>query len=503
MKRKLLSLITLAVAVVLLAAGVAAGRDTVVVAAAAEPNLLFPFMATNMDHVPILHNIYETPIRLSASGEHMPLLATSWEISEDGLHYTLHLRDDVFFHNGDKMTAEDVAWTFNTIGPTSTGAQLLGNYGSAEATGDYTVVITLTAPNAAFLNGLAGRFSLIVNKSLYEEIGEEGYNQHPIGTGPYKFVDRVSGDRVTLVANDDYWGEAPAIRNVIFRVMSDANTQIIALESGDIDVLIRANVGMLTRMTSPNVTYSVTDAASIGALQLNLNNGITSNYLFRQALQYGINREEINLGVFEGQATTGYIPIAPNFTAVPDPGTYKVIEYDSERAKELLAESGYNGEEFRLITVSGTTNEVASQIIQGQLIELGVNCQVAAMDSASYFAVNEGSGEFNGALRASGVSLVDADGLFFMHHSYHVTAPPRIDRGNHTPELDALIEAGRVETDLAVRKRIYTEAVDIITDQVLAIPLYYEVNAVAFTTAINGVEPHALFGLYYFNDWSW
>ena len=478
------------------------GKDTVIVGAAAEPTLLFPFMATNMDHVPILHNIYETPIRLSPNGEHLPLLAKSWDISADGIEYTLNLRDDVYFHNGDQMTAEDVAWTFNTIAPTPSGAQLLGNFKSAEATDEFTCVITLTGPNAAFLNGLAGRFSLIVNKKLYEEIGEEAYNEHPIGTGPYKFEERVSGDRVTLSANEDYWGDAPAVKNVIFRVMSDSNTQMIALESGDIDVLIRANVSMLSRMTADNVDWAVTDASSIAALGLNCASGPASDILFRQALQYGINREEINIGVFEGLATPGYIQIAPNFTACPDVGTYETIEYDLDKAKELLEQSSYNGEVFRFNTVSGTANESAAQIIQGQLIELGIDCQVNAVDSASYFAMSD-AGEYDAQLRASGVSLVDADGLFFMYHSDHILSEGKPDMGVARPELDELIANGRSEVDQSKRKEIYAEAVNIITENALAVPLYYEVNAVAFNKELKGVEPHALFGLYYFNDWSW
>lgn len=482
-----------------------AGKDSVTVACAAEPDCFFPFhstLGTNMDEVPILHNVYETPIKLGPDNSHEPLLAESWEISGDGCVYTLHLRDDVYFHNGDKMTAEDVAFTLNSAGHTSAGAAQLANYDNTEVIDDTTVEIHLTAPYGPFLNALCGRYALIVDKSLYEEIGEDAYNDAPVGTGPYKFISRVSGDRITLEANDKYWGEAPSIKNVTFMVMSDTNTQMISLENGDVDVLINASISSLTKLQTDKVKWETKDASSIDNLGINCTKGPGTDINFRRALQCGINKEELNIGVYEGYATLGDIQICPSFSGRPDPGTYQVVEYDLEKAKEYLAASSYNGEEFKIITVAGTRDESGAQIIQGQLIELGINCTVSAVDAASYNAMAD-DGDFGGKLRFSGVSVLDADGLFYQYYTDQLLQPGKYDSGVCSPELDELLMAGRVEVDPEKRKEHYAKACDIITENAYGVCLYYDVNACAYNASLNGVVPRALTGLYFFNDWSW
>ncbi|MBE7722539.1 ABC transporter substrate-binding protein [Lacrimispora indolis] len=481
------------------------GKDTVIVACAAEPDCFFPFhssLKTNMDEVPILHNVYETPIKFGPDGSHEPLLAESWEVSDDGKTYTLHIRDDVYFHDGTKMTADDVAFSIDTAGHTAQGAAQLANLDSAVATDDKTVVITLTAPYGPFLNALAGRYALVVSKALYESVGEDAYNDKPVGTGPYTFVSRVSGDRITMEAFDNYWGGVPAIKHVTYLILTDINTQMVSLENGDIDVLIQANVGSLTKLKSDKVTWQTTDASSMCSMHLNLNEGPAKDINFRKALMYGINKEEVNIGVYEGYATVGDIPIAPSFSGRPDAGTYEVVEYNLDTAKEYLAKSGYNGEEFKILTVAGSRNESASQIIQGQLIELGINCTVNALDAASYQAAAD-AGEFGASVRAQGVSVLDADGMFFQYHSEFLVQPGLYDAGITSPEMDAYLTAGRTETDPEKRKENYAAACNLIAEHALSVCLYYEVNACAFNSSIKGVVPRALTGLYYFNDWSW
>jgi peptide/nickel transport system substrate-binding protein len=480
-------------------------KDTVVVACAAEPDCFFPYhstLGTNMDEVPILHNVYETPIKLGADGSHEPLIAKSWEISDDGLHYTLHLRDDVYFHNGEKMTAEDVAFSLNLGGNSVAGAAQLANYDNCEVIDENTVVVHLTAPYAPFLNALCGRYALIIDKSLYEEIGEDAYNDAPVGTGPYKFMDRVSGDRITLEAFADYWAGQASIKNVVYKVLTDVNTQMISLENGEIDVLIQANVGDLTKLATDKVKWEVVDASSICNLYLNCSEGPSADINFRKALQAGINKEEINIGVYEGYATVGDIQLPFSFSGRPEKGTYDVVEYDLEKAKEYLAKSNYNGEEFKIITVSGTRNETAAQIVQGQLIELGINCTVNALDTASYYAAEE-AGEYGGKIRAGGISVLDADGMFHQYHTDHVVTGGKFNAGVSSDKLDELLEKGRVEVDANKRKEIYREAVNHITENAFCITLYYEANACAYSADLNGVVPRSLTGLYFFNDWSW
>lgn len=483
-------------------------KQSVKVACAAEPDCFYPYHAeksTNMDEVPILHNVFETLIKLGPDNEQLPLLATEWELSDDALTYTLKLRDDVDFSNGDHMTAKDVKFSLDSAVSISGGKSMLANYESTEIVDDYTVKIHLSAPYAAFLNTLASRYALVVDQALYENIGEAGYDEAPVGTGPYKFVERVSGDHISLEANENYWGGEPPIKNVIFAIMTDTNTQLISLENGDIDVLINGNPSVLSNLKTDKIKYVLKDASTIDNFRFNCAKGPAADLNFRKAVQSGMNREDINIGVYNGLATVGDMPAAPGFSGRPDDGTYRAITYDPDKAREYLAASNYNGEEFSIVCVSGTKDEVAAQIIQGQLMELGINCTVNAVDASSYSALGEQSGEYGARLRFGGVSALDADGgFYFQYYSDSVTKGGGFYASMaYSDELDAKIMEGREESDADRRKQIYAECTDILNENVFGITIYYDINACAYNADLSGVVPRSLSGLYYFNDWSW
>lgn len=487
-------------------AGTAAKKDSVTVACAAEPDTFIAWYSkasTSMDEVPILHNVYESLIKLGPDNSHEPLLATEWSVSDDGCTYTLKIRDDVYFHNGEKMTVEDVEFSLDGAGHTSQGSAQLANYDDCEIIDDHTVAIHLTSPYGPFLNALAGRFALVLDKSYYEEVGEDAYNEKPIGTGPYKFVERISGDHITLEAFDKYWAGEPEIKNVTFAVLTDTNTQMISLENGDIDVLINGNISALSKLNTDKVKWDTKDASSIDHFKFNCNKGPAKDINFRKAVLYALNKEDVNIGVYEGSATVADIPVATGFSGRPDEGTYTTIPYDLDKAKEYLAQSGYNGEEFKILTVSGTKDESAAQIIQGQLIELGINCTVNAVDASSYFATFEQSGDYGASVRFGGVSVLDADGLFYQYHSSYLLANGKYDAGTWSPELDEKLQAARVEVDTEKRKQLYAQACDLITENAMGTAIYYDLNACAYNANLDGVVPRSLTGLYFFNDWSW
>lgn len=497
-------------------AGTKAGTKTgdhdktkLVVGSAEEPSCFYPThssLSPNMKDVPILANVYETLVKLMPDGSREPLLAESWEVSEDGKDYTMHLRKNVTFHNGNEFNAEDVKYTLDTEAPLSGGQSMLVNYESTEIIDDHTVVIHLSDPYGAFLNGLASRWALIVDKETAEEIGEEAYNESPIGTGPYKLVNRVAGDHMELEAYDGYWGGVPSITSVTYKILSDPNSQILALENGEIDALLDASLSPLLKLSPDSgITYKTTNAANIQALSLDCSNGPAKDLNFRKALQCGINKDDIVQAIYSGQASTADSYVAPEFSGHPDEGTYPNVTYDPEKAKKYLEESNYNGEEFKLLTVAGTKNEVAAQVVQGQLTELGINCSLNAVDSPTYFNVymeGDGSG-FDGALRAGAVSSLDADCLYRMFSTEVAASAGRYNAGISSPELDELLLAGRTEPDETKRKEIYGKILTVISDNALQVPLYYDLSIVAYNSDLNGVVPRPLTGLYFYNEWSW
>lgn len=491
--------------------GVTPVKDSVVIAVAAEPAAFFPFHTvniSNMDSVPVLHNIYETPLRLMPDGTLEPLLAESWDVSEDGMTYTLHLRKDVKFSDGNPMTAEDVAFSLNGAAGTWGGSTQLINFDNAEASDQYTVVIHMKSPYAPFIKALACRFALIVEKAYFDQVGQDGYNDAPIGTGPYKFAERVSGLKIVLEANENYWGGELAIKHVTFRIMSDVNTQMVALQKKEVDVILNASISPLVRLSADSgIEWKYTEASSIASMNLNCTKGPGADINFRKALQYGINKEDVILGTTEGKAVVADIMMTPAFTGRPEDKDIVKVTYDPEKAKQYLAASNYNGEEFVIAVLSGSKEAVAAQIIQGQLQMLGINCTEKELDSATLGSLVSEEGNYGGQVRSNTVSLVDADGLFMMgyHFDQALIDAGMFDTGTHNETLDALIDAGRANPniDSAERKAIYKDAVNNITENAYVVPLFYGLSVVAYNKDLKGIEPSLLVGLYLVNDWSW
>lgn len=476
-----------------------AGKESVTIITTAEPQHFDMVGDTSSQNdVIVLNNIYDSLINITADGEYEPSLATDWEMAEDGLSYTFHLREDVTFHNGYPFTAEDVKFTLEGVNERNNGSSLFANFTDAEVIDDYTIKLNLSAPYAAFLTGLASRDGFIQSKQLYEEVGHEGYQENPVGTGPYKFVSRVSGDSITLEANEDYWGGAPAIKDVTIRVITESSTQMITLESGEGDFLLQPALATVLNLTEDsNITWDYISSAARTTMNLNCMEGSPAhNESFRKALQCAINKEDVLIGAMEGYGEVIDIDMSTTYTSRPTDYVAPPA-YDPEQAKQYLEEAGYNGEEFSIIVTAGTTAELAAQIVQGQLTEVGINCTVGAYDSSTFTSMWN-NGEYGGCIRSNQSSVMDAEALytFFRTDGSLKNDYPNVDWIN-----EKLLEGREMENG-PERIALYTEVVDEITEHALQIPLYSDINIIAYNKALSGVEPHPL-NFYRIADWSW
>lgn len=477
-------------------------KDSLVIATSAEPVRFFscgPEASNSSDYI-VLYNIYDTLVEMSPKGEILPALAKEWTVSEDGLSYTFKLRDDVYFHNGEKMTAKDVAYTMDYNSQTAIGKALLINYSHSEIIDDYTIKITLSKPFAPFINGMTSRAAQIINKAYMEEKGVETYLAAPIGTGPYKFVSRASGDTVTLQAFDDYWGGAPSIKKVYIKTMSDPTTQIVALQAGDVDVILSPAVSNMVKMdTSTGATWASCSSAARVTMVFNCNEGrVASDLNFRKAVQAATNKEDIVLGVMEGYGEVADIDMVTSYTGRPD--TYKTVDYDVEAAKAYLKNSNYNNQEFTILVQSGTKNEAVAQILQAQLMDIGINCKINATDTATFNSVWYSGTGYDAIIRTSDSSLMDADCLA----AYFLTSAAAAEKNKFEKlqELNDLLMKGRITQGTAERKAVYGEICDIITDEAYQVPFFYDVSVLAYNEKLAGVEPHPLF-TERIKNWSW
>ena len=213
-------------------------KDSVIVAMNADPTGFDPQVTLDATAMMVMYNIYDTLVESdgACSSDIRPGLAESWDISDDNMVYTFHLKSGVKFHNGEPFTAADAKFTIERAMVEPATASYCASIDKVDAPDDSTLVVTLKVPFANFLMNLGGSFFGVVNEKAVTESGED-YGRNPVGTGPYKFVSWSSGDNVVLAYNEDYHGEAPAIKNVTYRVLPDTSTALVALQNGEIDAL--------------------------------------------------------------------------------------------------------------------------------------------------------------------------------------------------------------------------------------------------------------------------
>lgn len=475
-------------------------KDSITIATATETAGLYvhddAYTITSTDYI-VLGNIYDTLVYMDKEGNIQPQLATNWEISEDNLTYTFELRQATF-HNGDALSAEDVVFSLDQAAACGQ-KEMIEGYESAEVVDDTTVAIHLSQTNPVFLNGLSSRAGYIVDKSYYEEVGAEGYNDAPIGTGAYKFISRTSGDLIKLEAYDGYWGDAVAIKDVTVKVISDVNTQSIALESGEADVVINPSTSTIGMMQEgAGTTYDSCESASRSSIIFNAAPGsLSENKDFRLAIAYAIDREAVIIGALEGYAAPAQIDIAPSYTGYSDSYEYININTDLEKAKEHLDKSGYNGEEFTVLCISGTTAERALAVIQNQLQQIGVKMTITAVDTANFFSVMLSDGT-DAYLRANSSSACDASS-FANNYASTEYKPIWYDR---LSEIDELTAQAAVEMDSTVREKMYGQISDIIVEEGYGIPLYYDMSFIAYREGLQGVKAHPQYS-YKISEWAW
>ncbi len=471
-------------------------KDSVTLVVAGNPYRFYALSDTGCggDDNLVLSNIYDCLLCLEADGSLTPALAESYEVSDDGLVYTFHLRQGVKFHNGTEMTAEDVKFTFDKGAAGPLGSALFINYDHCNIIDDYTVEIVLSSPFAAFPYGVASRLGGICCKSYWDEVGDEGYLEAPVGTGAYKFVEYVNADHVTLEAFEDYWRGAPAIKNVTIALVADVNTQILGLQNGDYDVMRDPSIEMCQRFDSMNgISTSIGDSTARITMTLNAWSGIGKDINFRKAVQSAVNKNDINAAVNNGQATILDIDICPMYGGYPD--NVEPVPYDVEKAKEYLAASSYNGETFAINVQAGTTYETVAKIIQAQLLDIGINCTVDAVDNMTY-QDKLSNRNYDASIINEASSLIDADSISTQF------IPGRF--GQSYPREAEIYEMAQIGRGLSgeERKDLYAQIAQILLDEAYTVPLYNGINTVAYNSGLSGVEAHCL-GYYNFRYWSW
>ncbi len=440
--------------------GLAQDSDTIYVRYRGDVGRLDPIDMSSLHDYGVADNIYSQLVRfIPGTSEIEADLATSWEVSEDGLTYTFHLREGVQFHRGfGELTASDVKWSYDRlIGPESTspGRFAFAPVASVEAVDDYTVRFHLHAPHSPLIGKLAyPRWTGVVNQTAREQFGDQ-YNFNAIGTGPFMLESWTPGDRIVLGANPDYFEEGlPATQRIVLIPISDDTVAAGALETGELAFGHFLNPEVIKRLeANPNLVVDRGPQSSISALYYRLDRAPFNDPLVVQALHHAIDRTGIVESVVSGVANPAYsivTPLAPGATT-----DVSVLEYDPILARQLLAESSYDpGRPLVFLSTQLEPWPLVAPLLAFYLEEAGFNIDFRQLEHGTYGSEG-GAGNYD-LVVLSITGPADPDTFVSLVHSSNT--PPGNNRSYYSnPDVDALIDLATATVDPDARADLYEE----------------------------------------------
>lgn len=431
-------------------------------------SILNPFQTTTSIDANVRSLMYESLLSMDLAMNLVPALAASWNISPDGRQYTFHLRENVSFHNGSPLTAEDVKWSAEyAMDPKNSayGRSKLLVVSSLTAIDRMSVRFVLKEPYSPFLTSFYNIqiFPVVPKGSLGP--GTEAVTSPPPGTGAFRFVEWKKGEAVRLQRNQNYWKKGlPYLNELVFKPIADETVRFTALRAGDLDISERIPLEHLERIQKGEIKgiKTVLAYAAMDGLAINNRKPPLSDVRVRQAIAYGIDKQELILGAYSG------IGRPTTQLTVPNSKWYVPME-DRQRnipkAKSLLSEAGYpSGLKIKVLAYPENLREV--QIIQSQVKPAGIEFEIEMLDWTTYNERVVGR-DFQLAMRGSGTENPDPDFIYYPEfHTEVDRGRSRNTAGYSNPVVDKLLEDGRRKLDFAERYRIYKEVVEIIHREV-------------------------------------
>jgi len=418
-----------------------------------------------------------------------PGLAERWE-NPDPLTYVFHLQHGVAFHDGRPLTARDVKWTFDSLLEgkiRSTRAAAYRSVAHIDALDEWTVIFHLKEPYASLLWNLSEGSIGIVPYGALDEM-----TRRPVGSGPFKFVSAEQDKQVILERNDGYWGDKPRVRCVRFTVVPDTTTRALELRKGSADVASNALTSdmVVALEREPKLEVEHAPGTVLAYLTFNQRDPVLRDVRVRQALAYAIDRRPMIEYLWRNFAQPAASVLPPQSWAY-NPHVPK-YEYAPDKANRILDVAGYrakDGVRFHLTMKTSTeeSTRLMVAVLQQQLRDVGIVLDIRSFEFATFFAdVTSGAYQMC-SLRWIG-SNEDPDIFEYAFHSDKFP-PHGANRSFYVnPRLDALINQGRAEADLARRKAIYDEVQTILATDLPYINLWFLDNVLVHTKRVRNIH---------------
>lgn len=471
-----------------------------------EPDNMNPWLTGLTVGLEVEAMIYEGLTRVDPNGTHVPMLAAetpsveNGDISEDLMTYTYRLRDNVTWHDGTPFTSADVAFTYEAIANPEVNA--LSRFGfnlieSVETPDAHTVVFNLSEPSAVFLETWGYRG--ILPRHIFEglDMNTNEFNRAPAaGTGPYKFVEWVTGDRLVLERNENYYQEGAYIDRIEYRIVPSSDTLLTMLETGEIDMrfaLTAEHVGIVSNLAD----YTVLGTPAHSYFHFTINNAdpVLGEREVRQALSHGVNKQRIADTVLQGLVAPHNSPVAePSWVYVDHNDRYP---YDTEAAAELLESVGWelgadgvrarDGERLSLdlLNIAGDSERLqVVQLVQADLAEIGVEVNISQVDAATFVAAMT-SQDYQWAYGFWGFS-VDPSG----YNERWLSTSPGHWLNYDNPEVDEILLSALRVADREERLALYERFQEIVVEDATNLWLYNRVFFDAVANRVHGFVPN-------------
>ncbi|MBO8155899.1 MAG: ABC transporter substrate-binding protein [Bacillaceae bacterium] len=482
-------------------------KKTLVFGRGADSVSLDPSKVTDGESIYVTNQVYDTLVRYEQGNtEVKEALAVDWDVNEDGTVWTFKLREGVKFHDGTDFTAEDVVYNFERW--TTSGEYVYYGYmfgaseddpagiiEKVEALSDYEVQFTLEEPNAPFLQTLAMPPFAIASPDAIEEYGDD-YGNHPVGTGPFKFVEWLKDDRIVLEKNPDYFGQVASVDEVVFRVIPDNSARFMELQSGTIHIMNGMNPqDIATAENDANLQIIRRPSMNVGYMAMNTSKeGPMSSKLVRQAINLAIDKDKL-ITLYEGIGKPAKNPMPPSLWGYND--DIEDYGYDPEEAKRLLAEAGYgDGFTVELYTMSNPRPympqpKLMAQAIQQMLGEVGIEVKIVMNDWDTHLAKTENAEHDMAFLGWTGDNG-DPDNFLYVlldKDNAKVGSAGNIAFYKNDEVHDLLIKA-QTEMDQEKRTEYYLQAQEIIHEDAPWLPIAHTTPPLGVSKKVSNYVPH-------------
>jgi ABC-type transport system substrate-binding protein len=460
-----------------------------------DPDTINPIEITTAIPANICELLYDTMLKTNAKGETIPHIATEWTPSDDGLIWTLKLRQGIKFIDGADFNAQTLKRHLELVQDPKVRMPLRFVFApvkSLTVVDDYTVQYHFHAPYAPFITLLTA-FCLPSQKAVTPYDGAK-LNQNPVGAGPYKLAEWVRGERMVLVRNDGYWGKKPTVEKIIYQIVPETATRVAMLRAGQLDLAYSPTPADVPSLEAdPNIAVTRPLSTRMIFMGMNTQKGPTTDKLVRQAFNYAVDKKAITDKILFKVAKPLDGPLPPSIFGYAR--SEKQYAYDPEKAKALLKQANFPKDTVvKMITPTGryTYDKQIAEAIQAYLQDIGVKAELRTYDWPTYNAITMkplDQTEVELYLIGWGWPIYDADPYYLVYFSSFVHPPKGMNTTFYkNPQYDQAVGAARQVMDPAKRQALYKQAGAMLWDDAAAIWLYVEPFSIAHQDKFEGLD---------------